>query len=222
MNRRRTLTRTRIGGSEPIVVGGQKPWTDLYHFLINASWPALLGFIASLFVGLNLLFALAYYLDRGIERADGFLDVFFFSVETMATIGYGRMSPITTVANILMTVEALTGLIGLAMVTGLVFAKFSIPSSRVRFSKLALIAERDGVPSLLFRMANLRANRIVEATVHIAFARDEITVEGERVRRFYDLPMVRERTPLFALSWTAVHRIDQQSPLYGQTDQTLA
>jgi inward rectifier potassium channel len=196
-------------------------FTDFYHQLLTSSWPVLLLQIAFAFIVVNILFAFGYYLDGGIENAHGFFDVFFFSVETIATIGYGKMSPITTVSHILMSVEALCGIINFALITGLIFAKFSRPTARVRFSRIAVISKRDGVPSLMFRMANVRSSQIVEAHVHVAFARDERTREGEYVRRFYDLELLRYRNPIFAYSWTAIHPIQPGSPFYGATPEDL-
>ncbi|HEY6299857.1 MAG TPA: ion channel [Candidatus Binatus sp.] len=197
---------------------------DLYHFLVTSSWPALIGLIAAAFTIANLLFATGYYLDQGIEnaRTGSFADMFFFSVQTMATIGYGKMEPVTIFSNILVSVEALTGLLALALMTGLVFSKFSRPTARVRFSRYVVIGPRDGTPSLMIRAANLRANRIVEAEIHVVLARQEVTVEGDTVRRLYDFPMTRSRSAMFALSWTAVHRIVEGSPLFGQTRESLA
>jgi inward rectifier potassium channel len=197
---------------------------DLYHHLITASWPYLLFLIAATFVVINCLFALAFLLDGGVENArpGSFADMFFFSVQTMATIGYGKLAPATLIANILMSVEALSGLVSLAVVTGLIFAKFSRPTARVRFTRNVVVSMRDGVPSVMFRMANVRANEIVEAQVHVVFARQERTVEGEDVRRFYDLELARYRNALFALSWTVIHPIGESSPFYGGDLDALA
>ncbi len=151
------------------------------------------------FVVANALFAVVYMLDKGIENArpGSFADAFFFSVQTMATIGYGKMDPDTFLAEVMVSIEALIGLVGLAMTTGLVFAKFSRPTARVRFSRVALVSNRDGVPSLQFRMANLRANRIVDVSARVVFARQERTLEGEEMRRFYDLKLQRDRNAIF-------------------------
>ncbi|MGC1397155.1 ion channel [Candidatus Binatus sp.] len=197
---------------------------DLYHFLVTTSWPALIGIIAAAFTLANLLFATGYYFDQGIENAHSgsFSDMFFFSVQTMATIGYGKMEPFTLFSNILVSIEALTGLLALALMTGLVFSKFSRPTARVRFSRYVVIGPRDAVNSLAIRMANQRANRIVEAEIHVVFARQEVTAEGDSIRRLYDLPVTRSRSAMFALSWTAVHRILEGTPLFGQTRESLA
>jgi len=207
-----------------IVTVDRSPFfADIYHYLLKAPWPYLMLIIALTFAGMNAIFAIAYMIDKGIENArpDSFADAFFFSVQTMATIGYGKMWPDSLVANVLVSFEALLGLVGLAMVTGLVFAKFSHPSARVRFSTVAVVHPRDGVPCLMFRMANVRANRIVEANVHVVFARQETTREGETLRRFYDLALERDRSALFTLSWTVIHRIVEGSPLYGSTPESL-
>lgn len=220
---KRVITR-RIGDVGPLMRPMTPRFSDVYHHLLTVSWPALIGLIAGLFALVNLMFAAGYYLDGGVEsaRPGSFADTFFFSVQTMATIGYGRMAPVSLLSNVLVSMEALSGLMGLAMVTGLVFAKFSRPTARVRFSKNAVIVPRDGVPSLIFRMANLRGNRIVEAQVHVSFSRQEVTLEGESIRRFYDLAMARDRSPFFPLSWTVVHPIAAGSPLFGATGESLA
>jgi len=197
---------------------------DLYHFLVTSSWPSLIGLIAAAFTVANLVFATGYFLDGGVENArpGSFADAFFFSVQTMATIGYGKMVPISMFTNILVSIEALSGLVALALMTGLVFAKCSRPTARVRFSRYVVIGPRDGVISLMIRMANQRADRIVEANIHAVFARQETTAEGESIRRFYDLGMTRNVSSLFVLSWTAVHRIVPGSPLFGETRESLA
>jgi inward rectifier potassium channel len=197
---------------------------DLYYYLLTAYWPVLLLMIAGLFVAANLIFALAYFLDGGLEggRPGSFADAFFFSVQTMATIGYGKVSPASTFANLMVAAEAVTGLVGLAMVTGLVFAKFSRPTARVRFSSVAVIAPRDGVPCLMFRMANLRGDRIVEASIHVALGRYDTTAEGDTMYRIHDLKLLRHQNPIFSLSWTAIHPIIEDSPLIGETRESLA
>jgi inward rectifier potassium channel len=197
------------------------PFADLYHHLLTSSWQMLLVQIAAGFFAINALFAIGYYLNGGIENARSFGDVFFFSVETMATIGYGRMAPVTLIAHILMSFEALIGMIGLALTTGLIFAKFSRPSARVRFSRYGVISSRDGVLSLMFRMANERASQIVETQAHVLLARSEVTVEGEPVWRFHDLELTRYRNATFRHSWTVIHPIRPGSPLYGASEESL-
>jgi inward rectifier potassium channel len=193
--------------------------------LLTASWPCLVLIVATCYVAGNSLFALGYLLDRGgidHARADSFRDAFFFSIQTMATIGYGHMVPHSLFANILVTFEALVGVLGFALMTGLVFAKFSRPSARVLFSRVAVITQWEGVPSLVFRMANERSDQIVEAQIHLVLARDELTPEGESFRRLHDLELIRRQHALFALTWTAVHPITARSPLAGVTPASLA
>ena len=203
---------------------GEGRFSDLYHFLLTSSWPRLLGLLTALYVASNTLFALAYLARPGSignARPGSFADAFFFSVQTMATIGYGNLVPRTAWANVLVTIEALFGLLGVAMVTGLMFAKFSRPTARVLFSRRAVVAPLDGLPTLMFRMANARGNSIVEAQVHVVLARNETTPEGESMRRFYDLELSRRQSALFTLSWTAIHPITARSPLHGETLTTL-
>jgi inward rectifier potassium channel len=217
-NRTTQPIRTPVSGDE-----GDRLFTDFYHHLLTSSWPALLLQIVLAFILMNFLFGFLYYLNGGIENArpDHISDYFFFSVETIATIGYGKMSPVSISSNILMSFEAVCGLINFALITGLIFAKFSRPTARVRFSRMAVISKRDGVPSLMFRMANVRSSQIVDAQVHLAFSRDERTREGEYVRRFYDLDLTRYRNAIFAYSWTAVHQIQPGSPFYGVTSDEI-
>jgi len=197
--------------------------TDLYHSLMRASWPALLAAVVFSFIIANALFAIAYIVMGGIgnARPGSFSDAFFFSVQTMATIGYGQLVPNSFAANVLVSFEALTGLMAFAVMTGLVFAKFSRPSARVRFSKFAIVSNRDGIPSLQFRMANMRANQIVDASARVIFARQEKTLEGEEMRRFHDLKLQRDRNSLFIYSWTAIHPITDDSPFKDVTVEAM-
>jgi inward rectifier potassium channel len=199
-------------------------WGDLYHWLLSLSWPKFLALISLGYIVVNALFALAYLAGgNGIENArpGNFLDAFFFSVQTMASIGYGAMFPKTTYAHVLVTIESLIGLMGLAVGTGLMFARFSLPKARVTFSRVAVIAPYNGIPTLMFRVANERQNWILEAQIRVTLVRNEITVEGDMMRRFYDMQLLRSQTPLFALTWTVMHPIDENSPLYGVTLENM-
>ena len=207
-----------------IVVGverrniGRAPLADLYHYLMARSWSRLLGLVATVYILANLLFAVLYDLGGDcVTGAARFRDLFFFSVHTLSTIGYGTMAPKTTYANVLVTIEAFSGTLFVALLTGLVFAKFSRPTARVMWSKNVVIVERAGRRLLQFRMANERANQIVEAQLRVAVARTEVTADGERQRRFHDLKLQRDRNVIFVLTWTAVHEIDEASPLAGMT-----
>lgn len=139
----------------------------------------------------------------------------------MATIGYGALYPRTPYANWVVAIEALFGLLGVAIVTGLAFARFSRPTARVMFSRVAVIAPHNGVLTLMYRTANQRYNQILEAQQRVTLVRNEITAEGNFMRRFYDLQLLRSQTPLFALTWTVMHPLDENSPLYGLTAEML-
>jgi inward rectifier potassium channel len=203
----------------------ERPLGDLYHYLLTAPGWTLFLMIVLLYAAINSGFALVYLsLGNAISNArpGSFWDAFFFSVQTMATIGYGTMAPHTFGAHLMVAVEALTGMIGIAMATGLMFAKFARPTARVMFSRQALIAPHNGVRSLMFRMANARANGIAEAQLRVLLLRNERTAEGQWMRRFVDLPLVRRESAVFALTWTAIHPIDEKSPLHGVTAESLA
>jgi inward rectifier potassium channel len=197
---------------------------DLYHRLLTIPWPGFFGVMAVVYVLFNIVFAVLYLLQPGAvanAHPGSFADGFFFSVQTMATIGYGDMHPATLYANLAVTVEVLLGMTGLALATGLMFARFSRPTARVIFSRKAVIAPHNGVPTLMFRAANQRRNQILEAHINVAMLRNEITVEGKVMRRFYDLALARSHTPMFSLTWTVMHVLDEKSPFYRCTQQSL-
>lgn len=201
------------------------PWRDLYHNLLNISWPKFIGLMGLLYLVINATFALAYRLGGegaiANARPGSFSDTFFFSVQTMASIGYGAMYPQSTYANSLVALESFVGLLFIAMLTGMSFARFSAPTARILFSYYAVIASHNGIPTLMFRTANKRHNRILKAQMWVTLVRDEMTKEGELFRRFYNLTLARAHTPLFGLSWTAMHPIEPTSPLYGETHESL-
>jgi inward rectifier potassium channel len=191
---------------------------DAYHFVLARSWPTFFLLVALTFIAANLLFATAYLAQPGsIAHAHpgSFEDAFFFSVQTIATIGYGGMYPQTRYAHLLVVFEAMTGILGIAVITGLTFTRFARPSARVLFANKITVTPRDGVPHLMFRMANWRRNRIVEAQLRVVLLVTERTREGEVLRRQVDLPLARDRTALFFLTWTALHKIDADSPFHG-------
>lgn len=197
---------------------------DFYHHALRLSWPRFIGASLGLFLSENLLFALLYMLNpSGITdfRAGSFADAFFFSVQTLATIGYGRWAPVSDYANLVMTAETLVGAVSLALVTGLTFARFTRPSARIVFSRNAVVTQFDGKRVLMFRLANERANQILQAEASVSLARDEVTAEGHYFRRLRDLKLVRQRTPVFGLSFQVVHVLDEASPLHGCTPETL-
>ncbi len=201
------------------------PMRDIYHLALTISWARFLLVFLVLYLLVNLAFAGLYVADLGDisgARPGNFADAFFFSVQTLATIGYGGMTPADLYANILVTLESIVGITLVALATGLMFARFSRPTARVMFSEVAVIGPRDGVPTLMLRMANQRRNQILQANVVLSLLRDEMTEEGEVMRRFHDLKVQRASTPVFALSFTVMHEITPESPLYGETAQSLA
>ena len=201
----------------------REAWRDVYHFLLVRSWAAFFAIIIAFYLAFNLIFTLLYALQPGsvAGAAPGsVLDDFFFSVETMATIGFGAMHPATLYAHLLVTAEALLGILFVPLATGLVIAKFTLPTARVLFSRNMVISPVDGVPTLMFRLANMRANQIVEARINLTLARTETTQEGLRLRRMVDLPLQRNTNPQFALSWMVMHPIGPESPCGGLTAAT--
>ena len=189
---------------------------DAYHLLRTATWTRILLLFGALFVVSNLLFgAILYFGGADIANAHGFLDCFWFSVQTMGTIGYGVLAPNDRLTNTIVTIESFYSIILTALITGVFFSRFSTPSARVMFSKVAIIADHDGQRVLQFRMANERTTAIVEATVRLYMTREERLRDGEIMRRVHDLHLRRATSPVFALSFLAVHVIDDKSPLYG-------
>ncbi|MEB3342692.1 ion channel [Okeania sp.] len=197
-------------------------WSDFYHWLMKISWLQLWVIIISFYVLINTLFTFLYLgSNGGIANAKpgSFIDAFSFSVQTMATIGYGAMYPTNVYTHILVAIEVFIGLIGVAMITGLMFARFSLPTARVLFSKVAVICPYNGVPTLIFRIANQRHNWIVEAQIRVTvLLSQEVTSEGHSMRRFCDLKLVRSETPMLTLTWSVMHQIDENSPLYGWSE----
>lgn len=206
-----------------VIIGEEsRPLSDLYHAFLIRPWRWVLGAIAVGFLVVNVIFAILFAIVGGVAGAGGWLDDFFFSVETMGTIGYGSMFPATRAANALMVAESVTSLIVTALATGLVFAKFSRSTARMRFSKHVCLAPINGVPTLTLRIGNQRGNAIVEATIHVTLSRTEITDEGERFFRQYDLPLTRDRAPAMTRTWTVMHPITEWSMLKDATPESLA
>ena len=192
--------------------------SDPYHLVLTLSWPRFFGVLVLGFMLVNLLFGTVYWLLPGSvanvpERH--FLGYVFFSIETLATVGYGVMSPASVAGHVVASLEILTGMVGIAITTGLVFARFSKPTARILFSDRAIIRDFDGARVLMLRIANERHNRIVEASASLSFINVESSAEGESFVRIHDLRLQRERTPVFALTWTLIHKIDEHSPLHG-------
>lgn len=223
-SRKARRVRVEVGGRQFTKVGVRpRDWRDAYHLVLGLNWPVFFLIVVTLFVLTNLLFAWIYLLQPGaVAHAHGFVDEFFFSIETLSTVGYGEMYPLTLFAQAVASVEIVVGLIGVATMTGLVFVRFSRPRARILFSKFAVIGRFNGVPTLMVRMANERHNMILEADVRLTLIRLETTAEGAAFRRQHDLRLDRHHSAAFALSWTVMHPIDARSPLDGVTAEALA
>ena len=196
------------------MIGAPRVLGDWYHALLQMTWSALIAFIAAAFLGVNALFALLYLHVGGVAHArpGSFADAFYFSVQTMGTVGYGAMYPDSNGANVIMVTESVVSLIVTALATGLVFSKFARPIGRVAFSRYAVIAPMEGVPTLMLRVGNERGNSIVEASIHLTFSRTIRTAEGVVFYKLLDLKLVRERSPAVARSWTVLHEIEPGEP----------
>jgi inward rectifier potassium channel len=218
----------RIGLSEVITHGLPRAyWQDVYHHAMTLSWFWFMAICAATFLLLNAVFAGLYLLQPGAianQAPDGFLGAFFFSVETLATVGYGDMHPATLYAHTVATVEIFLGMANVALITGVMFARFSRPRARILFAQNPVVTTMDGRQTLMIRMANARQNMIVDASAKLRLLRSETTPEGVTFRRIYDLKLRRDEQPLFILGWSLMHDIDAQSPLYGAhnaSDSTL-
>jgi inward rectifier potassium channel len=200
-------------------------YRDIYQWLLALRWPEFAALIAGIYIILNLVFA-EFYLLGGESiaglRPGSYFDAFFFSVQTLATVGYGHWYPQTLYGHVITTIEIIVGMFGLAVMTGLIFVRFSRPAARIMFSKSIVIAPLNGQPTLMLRVGNLRAQSMVEAEFRILFSRDEPILEGDSFRYFYHLKLHFDRLISFPAALTLRHTIDEQSPLYGETPESLA
>jgi inward rectifier potassium channel len=199
-----------------------------YHLLLTMPWSNFFALCFGWYVLANVLFALAYLAcgpgalittTPGIAEAP-FWRAFFFSVETISTIGYGNVVPTGIAANLVVTVEALAGLAGFAIVTGLLFARISRPTANVLFSSHAVVAPYQNITALEFRVANARSNELIEVSAKVIVSRFE-QVDGIHTRRYYPLKLERDGVVFLPLTWTVVHPIDQESVLYGESSDSL-
>ncbi|MDP4175536.1 MAG: ion channel [Bacteroidota bacterium] len=201
---------------------------DIYQYLINISWPKFFLIILAFYVALNFVFAMLYFIV-GADHINGinsrsfintYSDLFFFSVQTFTTVGYGGMIPKDLITNIIAAMETLTGLLGFALATGLLYGRFSRPSARIIYSKMALISPFKDKNSFQFRIANQRRNTLMEMEAKVMVAFIERT-DGQSVKRYYDMKLERSYIYFFPLSWTLVHPIDNESPLSGKGPNEL-
>jgi inward rectifier potassium channel len=225
MKKKRARVSVRSGQVEFVKLNVDKwQWRDAYQWLLGLTWPQFAGVVAAVYVSINLLFATLYRLDPDAitgMRTGSFWDAFFFSVQTVATVGYGNMSPANLYGNILTTIEIMFGIFLVAVMAGLIFVRFSRPSAHIVFSKSIVIAPFNGKPTLMLRIGNLHQRSMVEAEFRIMFNRDEALVEGGDFRYFYNLKLQFDRLPTFPAALTLRHVIDEDSPLYGETYESL-
>src|ERR1700738_1253865 len=207
--------RVRYGQFEFVKLNAQKfDLRDTYHLILTLSWPGFAGLVFGIYLFINLVFAALYMLNPHAVaemRPGSFFDAFFFSVETLATVGYGHMYPATFYGHLNAMLEIMVGMFGLAVITGLIFVRFSRPTARIHFSKVAVIAPFDGVPNLMIRVANLRHQAMVEPQFRMMLLRNTITAEGDEVRRFRSLKLEFDHLIAFPEGeWTVDYaRIDE-------------
>jgi inward rectifier potassium channel len=215
----------QIGGRPFISEGIHEPfWDDFYHRALTMSWPAFFGVEVSLFLLFNTVYAMLYQIDpHGIanQYPQGLAGAFFFSVETLATVGYGDMHPQSVYTHIVATAEIILGMGNIAVFTGLIFARFSRPRSKIIFGQHPIVRTIDGKPTLMMRAANTRMNLIAQASAQLHIVRMYRSPEGFQIRRIEDMKLVRSEHPVFMLSWNVMHTIDEDSPLFGATPQSL-
>jgi inward rectifier potassium channel len=199
-------------------------WADISHRCMTASWPAFIAGAAIVFVVFNAIFASFYWIgNQPISNVPGgaYIDYLYFSIETLSTAGYGDMHPQTHYGHFIATVELFTGIFSMSLMTGLIFARFSRPNARLLFVDNPVISIHEGKPTLMMRFANERNNIISNATARLWLFKNVKTLEGQPLRRFYELSLARNESPALALSWTLYHTIDEESPLYGLTPDDL-
>jgi inward rectifier potassium channel len=196
---------------------------DFYHYLLKISWPLILFYYFLFYLIVNLIFAILYWLVPGsLSLTDASLvKCFFFSIQTFSTVGYGVISPASLYGNIIVSIEIIFGLISMAVTTGLVFAKFSKPSSKIMFTNNALITTINGEKVLTFRCANARNNKIISANIELNLLFSEKTKEGHPITRFVPLKLQRNYSPIFALSWSIFHTINEDSPLFNYSIEEM-
>ena len=217
-HRRRGVS-VRFGSTEFLKINAARyDWRDLYHNLLTFTWPQFAGLILAIYLLINLFFALLYFLAPGSiaeMRPYSFADAFFFSVETLATVGYGHMYPESFYGHMVATLEIMVGMFGMAVITGLIFIRFARPTARIVFSKTAVISQFDGKPTLMVRVANLRHHPMVEVKFRMVTTRLILTKEGEEIVIFPQIKLVFDRMAVFPAAVTLRHQIDETSPLYG-------
>ncbi|MGA9331857.1 MAG: ion channel, partial [Bradyrhizobium sp.] len=199
-------------------------WADISHRCMTASWPSFIAGVVLVFIVFNAAFGLLYWLgDQPVSNVarNDYLDYLYFSIETLSTAGYGDMHPQTHYGHFVSAVELLTGIFSMSVMTGLIFSRFSRPHARLLFANNPVIATQDGKPTLMLRLANERHNIIGNATARLWLLKNTITNEGRAIRRFNELPLLKNEHPALALSWTLYHVLDEQSLLFNLDTEDL-
>ena len=208
----------RFGGREIITEGLHLSfWADISHRCMTASWPSFIAGAVLVFIVFNAVFAAFYGIgNQPIANVPGgaYIDYIYFSIETLSTAGYGDMHPQTHYGHFVAAVELFTGIFSMSLMTGLIFARFSRPNARLLFVAHPVVTNHEGKPTLMLRLANERHNIISNATAKLWLFKNIISMEGETLRRFYELPLTKDQNPGLALSWTLYHVLDENSPLY--------
>jgi inward rectifier potassium channel len=207
-----------LGGFPAIKIGAPPPVADLYYWVMEMSWPVFVGLVSLLFLALNILFGCIYAAMPGaIANAAPYslLDGFFFSVDTLGTVGYGVMAPATHLAHAIASVEILTGLFFSATMTGLIFARFARPRDSLVFSRVAVIGRYEGKRALLIRLASTRARPLADAIAQVSWLENRDLPDGRVFRRLVELPLERNRNPMLGLAWTLTHVIEEDSVMYA-------
>ena len=212
--RRKTIT---FGGVSTIKIGAPSPLADLYYWVMEMSWPSFVGVVAASYLAINLCFGIVYALLPGtVDHAapGSLLDGFFFSVDTLGTVGYGVMAPGTHLGHMIASIEILTGLFFSATMTGLIFARFARPRQSLEFSRVAVIGRYAGRRALMVRVVSTRSRPLADATAQMSLLETVHLDKGGTYRGLTPLPLVRDVNPLLGLSWTLVHLMDDDSPVF--------
>jgi inward rectifier potassium channel len=208
----------RFGGREIVTEGLHLSfWADISHRCMTASWPSFIAGAVLVFIVFNAVFAAFYWIgNQPIANVPGgaYIDYIYFSIETLSTAGYGDMHPQTHYGHFVAAVELFTGIFSMSLMTGLIFARFSRPNARLLFVAHPVVTNHEGKPTLMLRLANERHNIISNATAKLWLFKNIVSMEGETLRRFYELPLTKDQNPGLALSWTLYHVLDENSPLY--------
>lgn len=222
---KKTTHKVQIDGRQFVAHGVKfRFWQDIYHYAMTSSWTTFFLSFALFFLSLNFIFACLYMLgDNAIANIypEGFWGAFFFSVETIATVGYGDMHPASLYGHVIATIEIFTGVSTVATITGVMFARFSRPKAKILFTKHPVTYHHNGEHVLSIRIANTRLNVIAEASAKLRFIHIETTKENTQFLRILDLPLKREQHPMFSLGWNIFHVIDKDSPLFQQSIEDL-